>query len=133
MDRPYLPRALRAGVTADAGNLCGYCLSPEVLMGASLVFDHIIPVAAGGTSTRENLWRACRQCNEYKGARTHSEDQTTSDVTPLFNPRTQIWSEHFRWNPEFTQIIGITPTGRVTVSALQLNRDLIDQSTTKLA
>ena len=41
---------------------------------------------------------------------------------PLFHPREQRWEEHFTWNSDFTLIIGLTPTGRATISALQLNR-----------
>ena len=42
----------------------------------------------------------------------------------MFNPRTQVWSEHFRWSAEGAYIHGITPTGRATVAALQLNNAL---------
>ncbi|MEH1865930.1 MAG: hypothetical protein V7K69_13125 [Nostoc sp.] len=40
----------------------------------------------------------------------------------LFHPRQQLWLEHFSWNDDSTQVIGKTPCGRATVSALQLNR-----------
>jgi hypothetical protein len=40
----------------------------------------------------------------------------------LFNPRTQIWEEHFSWTDDFTTIVGLTPTGRATVKALNMNR-----------
>jgi hypothetical protein len=42
----------------------------------------------------------------------------------LFNPRTQVWSEHFCWSADGVYIHGITPTGRGTVVALQLNNEL---------
>jgi hypothetical protein len=125
MDRPYLSASLRADVITDSGNQCGYCHSPDALMGVSLVFDHIIPLAAGGPTTRENLWRACRQCNEFKGPQTRAEDTDTGIVVPLFHPRTQRWNDHFRWNSDYTEIVGISPTGRATVQALQLNRQLL--------
>jgi hypothetical protein len=41
----------------------------------------------------------------------------------LFNPRTQTWSEHFRWESEF--LAAITATGRATIRALSMNRPLI--------
>ena len=125
MERSYLSVALRSAVTADAGDRCGYCRSAEALTGAPLVFDHIIPLAAGGSSTRENLWRICHRCNEYKGAQTQAIDDVTGTDVPLFNPRTQVWSDHFQWSRDFTEIIGITPIGRVTVQALRLNRQLL--------
>jgi hypothetical protein len=38
---------------------------------------------------------------------------------PLFNPRTQSWKRHFRWDG--TTLIGKTKTGMVTVSVLNIN------------
>lgn len=40
----------------------------------------------------------------------------------LFNPRLQNWEEHFAWSQNFTHIVGLTPTGWATVTALKLNR-----------
>ncbi|MBX3052640.1 MAG: HNH endonuclease [Caldilineaceae bacterium] len=84
MDRSYLSAALRAGVIADAGNRCGYCHSAEVLTGAPLEFDHIVPLAAGGSNTRENLWRICHRCNQYKGAQTHAKDDSSGEFVRIF-------------------------------------------------
>jgi hypothetical protein len=43
----------------------------------------------------------------------------------LFHPRRERWQEHFGWNTEYTHVIGLTPTGRATVAALQLNRPAV--------
>ena len=43
-------------------------------------------------------------------------------MAPLYNPRVHTWNEHFRWNRDFSEIIGISPIGRATVAKLQLNR-----------
>ena len=94
-----------------AGHRCGYCQSDELLTGIPLSTEHIIPIAAGGETVRENLWRSCRPCNELKGARTHAEDPETNERVRLFNPRTQLWSEHFRWDEDGALIIGLTPEG----------------------
>lgn len=94
-------------------------------MGVSLAVEHIIPIAAGGPTERNNLWLACRQCNENKGAKTHAEDPVNGAVVPLFNPRTQKWHEHFTWNTEYTHIIAVSAIGRATIEALQLNRLLL--------
>ena len=51
-------------------------------------------------------------------------DPVTGVQAPLFNPRTEVWSEHFQWSPNGTLILGLTPTGRVMVDALRLNNDL---------
>ena len=42
----------------------------------------------------------------------------------IYNLREQVWSEHFAWSKDKTEIIGKTPCGRATVSALQLNSEL---------
>jgi hypothetical protein len=125
VSRPYIPTELRRQISADANYRCGYCLSAEVLIGAPMSVDHIIPVAAGGATVRENLWLACRPCNEFKSSRTHAEDPETGTIVPLFNPRTQIWTVHFAWRDDATHLVGLTPTGRATVLALQLNRPML--------
>ena len=125
MTRPHIPADLRRIVVEDAGHQCGYCLSDEALMGVPLTIDHIIPVAAGGPTTRDNLWLASRPCNEFKSTRTHATDPKTDEAVPLFNPRTQDWHAHFTWSTDQTQIIGLTAVGRATVVAMQLNRPML--------
>lgn len=45
----------------------------------------------------------------------------------LFNPRLQIWNEHFRWSDDYGLVLGKTPTGRATVAALKMNQPRIVQ------
>jgi hypothetical protein len=70
------------------------------------------------------LWLACRQCNLTKAIKTHGFDPLSFVRVELFNPRDQIWLDHFAWSADKTEIIGKTACGRATVSALQLNGDL---------
>ena len=91
----YVPAALRRQVRADAGARCGYCHSPEAFLGMPLDVEHLVPEAAGGATVRENLWLACSRCNDFKGDRTAAVDPRTGRQVPLFNPRTQVWAEHF--------------------------------------
>ena len=49
-------------------------------------------------------------------------DPDTNRAVPLFHPRQQPWREHFAWNQPCTHMIALTPTGRATIVALQLNR-----------
>lgn len=43
-------------------------------------------------------------------------------IVSLFNPRQQIWSDHFQWSAiDITRLEGISATGRATVAALQMN------------
>lgn len=51
--------------------------------------EHIIPLAAGGTSAEENLWLACPLCNGYKGIQTQAVDADTGELIPLFHPRSK--------------------------------------------
>src|SRR5262245_36411990 len=48
-----------------------------------------------------------------KEARRSAVDPDTGRRVPLFHPRRQRWSDHFRW--EGFTIVGLTPTGRATV------------------
>ena len=49
-------------------------------------------------------------------------DPQTDTTVRLFNPRLENWGDHFRWNETGDRIIGLTPSGRVTIIALNLNR-----------
>jgi hypothetical protein len=124
-ERPHVPAALRQRVTEQAQHRCGYCLSSTALTGMPMTIDHILPLASGGATIEHNLWLACRRCNEFKGAQTQATDPETNEQVPLFNPRTQLWPDHFRWSEDGTQVLGITPSGRATILALQMNHPII--------
>jgi hypothetical protein len=68
---------------------------------------------------------ACGYCNLHKGERTTARDPLTEELVPLFNPRQQRWSDHFQWVDDGATILGLTPVGRATADALQLNRPLL--------
>lgn len=118
----HIPKGLRERVAAQAQHRCGYCLTSETIVGAPMEIDHIIPRSLGGLTAEENLWLACPLCNEHKGIRTVALDPLTGEMVPLFNPRRQIWGEHFAWTATGDRIIGLTAIGRATVIALHLNR-----------
>ncbi|WP_325052155.1 hypothetical protein [Dulcicalothrix desertica] len=69
----------------------------------------------------QNLALCCRRCNERRYNFTVGIDPETQKEEPLFNPRTQRWSEHFIWSQDGVKIIGVTPTGRATCNRLDLN------------
>ena len=123
MARPYIPKTLREKVAATAGHRCGYCLTPQAYTAMPMHVEHIIPQAAGGPSTEENLWLACPLCNGHKGMQTHGTDPESGEQVPIFNPRRQDWHEHFRWSEDGTLIVGQTACGRATVVALRLNNE----------
>lgn len=125
MSKTYIPDELRRQVREDAGNRCGYCRASELVTATELVVDHILPASVGGSTAQENLWLICTRCNQFKGSKTHAMDPQTGEVVSLFNPRTQVWTEHFGWSEDGTEIIGRTACGRATVEALHLNRELV--------
>lgn len=89
------------------------------------MIDHIIPEAAGGETVWGNLCVACHSCNEFKGAQMEAQDPLTDQCVPLFHPHQQHWHEHFCWSEDGSHIIGLTPPGRATVAALNMNHPLI--------
>lgn len=65
---------------------------------------------------------AYQGCNNHKYAKTEAPDPASGAPAPLFHPRRQRWRDHFAWDSTCTLVIGLTPTWRATVEALQLNR-----------
>jgi hypothetical protein len=120
-----IPKAVRQQVLSEAEHRCEYCLTSSRLIGMPLVIDHITPKSLGGGDERENLAASCYRCNEFKGAKTQGTDNVSGELVILFNPRTQVWIEHFKWTNRATEVVGITSTGRVTVSTLRLNNEYI--------
>jgi hypothetical protein len=117
----YISAALRREVIKRAGNRCEYCLLPAEVAFYPHEVDHVIAEKHGGATDINNLAFACWRCNRHKGSDLTSFDPQTQQLSPLFNPRTQIWSEHFAYEGE--RITGLTPEGRTTISLLQLNSD----------
>ncbi|WP_295442339.1 HNH endonuclease [uncultured Thiodictyon sp.] len=118
-------KALRERVAAAARQRCGYCMTDQRVSGAQMHVEHIVPRARGGSSHESNLWLSCAWCNSYKGIQVEAQDPETGVWIPLFNPRRQPWIEHFAWAEDATWIVGLTPTGRATVTALNLNNPYI--------
>ena len=123
MSGELIPAVLRAAVTRRAGDRCEYCGLAQAGQEAAFHIDHVIPRAAGGTTTEGNLAFACVSCSLHKAARQTAIDPDGGTEVPLFNPRTQRWSDHFRWDGE--SVVGTTATARATIAALKMNRPLI--------
>lgn len=71
----------RANIYQRDDYTCQYCakqFGPE-----DLTFDHVKPVAYGGTRGWENIVTACEPCNRKKGARTPEEAGMTLLRRPL--------------------------------------------------
>ena len=115
-----IPAALRRLVIQRADSRCEYCGISQAGQVATFHVDHVVPSVAGGETSEENLALACVSCSLRKGARQAIKDPITGDSVSVFNPRQQSWKEHFTWHD--VQILGLTATGRATVSLLNLNR-----------
>jgi hypothetical protein len=114
---------LRRLVIARARGRCEYCGLAQDGQEATFHIDHIVPRAAKGPTTANNLALACVSCSLRKEARRSALDSQTGRVVPLFHPRRQRWSRHFQWVG--VEVVGRTRSGRATVEALQMNRALI--------
>ncbi len=108
-------------IVERAKGCCEYCLSQARFAMQSISVEHIIPKSKGGKTTLNNLALACQGCNNYKYNKTECHDPINNKLIALYNPRQQVWNQHFAWNENFTIVIGLTPTGRATVEALKLN------------
>lgn len=106
-------------VEARAGSRCEYCRMHGSLQGATFHVEHVVPRSRGGTSDLANLAWCCPSCNLHKSDRVEAADPADGTPAPLFNPRQQSWEEHFRW--EGNRLLGRTPAGRATATALSLN------------
>ena len=100
--------------------MCEYCQTSQRNTGQAMHVDHIDP---DGGHSLDNLCLSCANCNMSKGRAMSETDPETGKVELLFNPRTQLWKEHFKWSSDGILLLGLTPTGRATVQRLKINRD----------
>jgi HNH endonuclease len=113
---------MRAAVTRRAGDRCEYCRLPTIGQAATFPLDHVIPRDRGGLTNLENLALACPVCNGHKWKHVEGTDRESGTSVTLFNPRTQIWIEHFVWSKsEIGVLEGRTAIGRATIDRLQIN------------
>ena len=115
--------ATRKLVRQRADGRCEYCHADERWQFIRFTIDHVRPQSAGGGDEPKNLALACRNCNERRGNRCESADPTSGQTVVVFDPREQIWADHFAWDVDRLQILGLTPTGRATIALLDLNDD----------
>jgi len=116
---------LRQQVHQRANGLCEYCLTSERLTGFALEIDHVIPTSLGGQTTLDNLCLACRRCNGYKSYLLQAIDPITQQQVRLFNPRLDVWQNHFVWHDQGVYLVGQTDIGRATVELFHMNDPLI--------
>lgn len=101
--------------------LCEYCHSPEWSSADLFTLDHLVPQSLGGSDELDNLALACRRCNERRYNFTTGIDPETKLETLIFQPRQQVWAEHFIWTADGVKIVSLSPVGRATSNRLDLN------------
>ena len=115
----------RKEVEKRAKNLCEYCLCRQDHSPQPFSVEHIFPKSKNGSDELANLAIACQACNNFKYTKTEAVDPLSRQKVPLYNPRKDNWTEHFTWNNDFTEIVGVSPTGRATIKTLKLNRESV--------
>jgi hypothetical protein len=110
---------LRQFVRTRAGQRCEYCRVPQEFSELRFHIEHIIPRQHGGTDDVSNLALACPNCNFQKGPNLAAIDPIGEEIVTLFNPRRDSWFDHFLYQD--TYVMGLTPTGRATISLLEMN------------
>ncbi len=112
-------RELRERVWNRAGGCCEYCRMPQAFDLLPFELDHIIAEQHHGETEEFNLGVCCFACNRRKGPNIAGRDEQTGQLVPLFNPRTDLWEEHFEWHGAL--LVGKTPVGRTTADVLAIN------------
>lgn len=114
-----IPPNLRKAVAQRAGYRCEYCLTSEADSVLSFEIDHAFPRKHGGPTTLDNLAYTCIICNRNKGTNIATAEYPSKKIIPLFNPRSDLWSDHFEIDEG--EIIGKTEVARATIKILDLN------------
>ncbi|MGD1861916.1 MAG: HNH endonuclease [Leptolyngbyaceae cyanobacterium] len=116
-----LSKALIDQVRQRAQHRCEYCHYPELLSTAPLSIDHIQPRSMGGDDKLQNLALACRRCNERRYNFIRGIDLESGAEVALYNPRQDVWPDHFVWSQDGLRLVGVSPIGRATCQRLDLN------------
>jgi len=111
---------VRELVRTRASNACEYCRIPqEATPVIPFHVEHIVSRQHGGTDDPATLALACDRCNAYKGPNLTSIDPDSGVMVALFNPRQDVWTDHFVLR--HGHIVGLTSTGRATTRLLNMN------------
>jgi len=105
-----------------ANNCCEYCQTCQKVCGQAMHVEHINPE---GGNDLDNLCLACATCNLSKAKATRAHDPLTDEEIPLFNPRQQLWGDHFEWMDNGAIIHGKTAIGRATIMRLKMNMERV--------
>src|SRR5215211_6631146 len=113
-----IPAKLRRRVRRRANSRCEYCFFPDANSSGPFHCDHVVPQSRGGKTVAENLVWCCAWCNHFKHDRIAAVDTRTRAEVQIFNPRSDHWSDHFKWSSDLLHILARTPKGRATLRLL---------------
>jgi hypothetical protein len=114
-----ISHVLRQFVIKRAAGRCEFCLIHQDDVPQQHEIDHLMARKHGGQTVAENLALSCLPCNRYKGSDQTAIDSESHSLALLFNPRVQVWEEHFALID--ARIVGLTPAGRATANLLRFN------------
>jgi hypothetical protein len=112
-------KALDNRVRLRARQRCEYCHLPQACYLLRFQLDHIIAEQHGGKTKLKNLCLACPRCNTKKVPNIAGRGNRAGEVVRLYNPRTDIWTDHFQWVN--AKLRAVSHIGRVTIVVLDMN------------
>lgn len=113
--------ALREQVRQRARHCCEYCQLPQSCTQLPHEADHIRSQKHMGATVLENLCWSCALCNSFKGSDVSAFVPGTDELVRLFNPRADVWHDHFEWDGP--QLTGKTNIAEATVELLRINAE----------
>ena len=122
MAKTYISATIKSLVIKRSKGYCEYCKCPSDFSTELFSIEHILPRSKEGLNEIDNLAYACIGCNIYKSNKTEYLDVVSQELSPLYNPRSMNWNDHFIWDELLTSIVGKTSIGRATIEAIRLNR-----------
>lgn len=87
--------SLRVFVVERSAGRCEYCQIPQRFFTELFQIEHIVARQHRGMTIESNLAIACSRCNLHKGPNLAGIDPLSEVLVRLFNPRIDIWTEHF--------------------------------------
>lgn len=111
---------LRELVLNRSQGVCEYCRIPQRFFSELFHIEHIVARQHRGATHESNLAISCARCNRHKGPNLSGLDPKSGSLTRLFNPRTDIWDEHFQQDSR-CEIQGLTAIGRTSAYVLDMN------------
>ena len=102
MSQTAKEKTLRDAVARRAAFRCEYCQLPERWTSLPFQLDHVIAEKHEGETSLDNRAYACLHCNSFKGPNLAGHDKDTGDIVRLFNPRLDLWDDHFSWDGDTT-------------------------------